>query len=81
MPFFCLQRLLPTHFFHAIQSVQISWAYCNLWEIFHSRYDIGPFPVSVWTQTWQEFAKMKGLRRVKADLILSREMVHITWGN
>jgi hypothetical protein len=76
---FCFQRLLPNDLFHAIQSIQIEFSDYSVGDIFRFRHDIAPSPVLVWTQTWQEIAKMKGLKRAQADLVLSRDHVRISW--
>jgi hypothetical protein len=47
--------------------------------MFRFRHDIAASPGLVWTQTWQEVAKMKGLKRAQADLVLSRDHMRISW--
>ncbi|OCK89426.1 uncharacterized protein K441DRAFT_699780 [Cenococcum geophilum 1.58] len=68
--YFCLQRLLPTHSFQAIQSIHLNWAHPEAREMFDFLDGIPPYDVSSWNQTWQEISKMKGLKYVRVNMVI-----------
>lgn len=73
--YFCFQRLLPTYFFQAIQSVHLTWAHPEAREMFNFLDGIPPYDVSSWKQTWQEISKMKGLKYVRVNMVINAPYV------
>lgn len=73
--YFCFQRLLPTYFFQAIQSIHLDWAHPEAREMFDFLNGIPPYDVSSWNQTWQEISKMKGLKYVRANIVVNAPYV------
>jgi hypothetical protein len=66
--FFCLQRLLPSHYFsHSIQSIHLKWNDPSRGK--HFLEGIPPHDLETWNRCWKEITEhMEGLKHVQVDI-------------